>query len=132
MEELKRAGIFFSLSFTVTRSNFDTVTDPAFARRRSEAGCRLFFFLEYTPIRAGTDEWVITDEQREADEGTGGVDSESGSRRCSLRCPGTRRSRAAVLPRAAVLSTSARRRPGTVPIRTVFGRQPQEASLGKR
>src|SRR5208282_6146039 len=30
MQELKSAGIFFSLSFTVTRTNFDTVTDPEF------------------------------------------------------------------------------------------------------
>jgi MoaA/NifB/PqqE/SkfB family radical SAM enzyme len=41
MEELKRAGIFFSLSFTVTRSNFDTVTDPAFLKTAVEAGCKL-------------------------------------------------------------------------------------------
>jgi MoaA/NifB/PqqE/SkfB family radical SAM enzyme len=66
MRELKRAGIFFSLSFTVTRTNFDTVTDPAFLQKAVDAGCRLFFHLEYTPIRAGTDEWVITEEQRVA------------------------------------------------------------------
>ena len=65
MEELKRAGIFFSLSFTITRENFDTVTDPCFVKAAIDAGCRLFFFMEYTPIRAGTDEWVITEEQRE-------------------------------------------------------------------
>jgi MoaA/NifB/PqqE/SkfB family radical SAM enzyme len=66
MEELKRAGIFFSLSFTVTRTNFDTVTDPQFLRLAVEAGCKLFLHLEYTPIREGTDEWVITDAQRES------------------------------------------------------------------
>jgi len=66
MEELKNAGIFFSLSFTVTRSNFDTVTDPQFLRLAVEAGCRLFLHLEYTPIREGTDEWVITDSQRDS------------------------------------------------------------------
>ncbi len=65
MEELKHAGIFFSLSFTITRDNFDTVTDPSFVKAAIDAGCRLFFFMEYTPIRAGTDEWVIADEQRE-------------------------------------------------------------------
>jgi MoaA/NifB/PqqE/SkfB family radical SAM enzyme len=66
MAELKAAGIFFALSFTVTRANFDTVTDPAFVAASVEAGCRLFFHAEYTPIRAGTDEWVITDAQRRA------------------------------------------------------------------
>lgn len=69
MTELKRAGIFFSLSFTVTRTNFDVVTDPDFLARAVEAGCRLFIHVEYTPIRAGTDEWVITDEQRTAMKG---------------------------------------------------------------
>ncbi len=69
MRELKRAGIFFSLSFTVTRTNFDTVTDPGFLQKAVDEGCRLFIHLEYTPIRAGTDEWVITDEQRHAMKG---------------------------------------------------------------
>ena len=66
MDELKRAGIFFSLSFTVTRTNYDTVTDTDFLQKAVDAGCKLFILLEYTPIRAGTDEWVITDAQRAA------------------------------------------------------------------
>ena len=64
MEELKRAGIFFSLSFTVTRTNFEVVTDPRFLQDAVDAGCRFFLHLEYTPIREGTDQWVITDAQR--------------------------------------------------------------------
>jgi MoaA/NifB/PqqE/SkfB family radical SAM enzyme len=66
MAELKRTGIFFSLSFTVTRTNFDTVTDLSFVQNAISDGCRLFLFLEYTPIREGTDEWVITEDQRDA------------------------------------------------------------------
>jgi MoaA/NifB/PqqE/SkfB family radical SAM enzyme len=66
MAELKRAGIFFSLSLTVTRTNFETVTDESFLQRAIDDGCRFFLFLEYTPIREGTDEWVITDNQRVA------------------------------------------------------------------
>jgi MoaA/NifB/PqqE/SkfB family radical SAM enzyme len=66
MAELKAAGIFFALSFTVTRSNFDTVTDPGFVAASVRAGCRLFFHAEYTPIREGTDQWVITDAQRQS------------------------------------------------------------------
>jgi MoaA/NifB/PqqE/SkfB family radical SAM enzyme len=65
MEKLKAAGIFFSLSFTVTRHNFSTITDLGFIESAIERGCRLFLFLEYTPIREGTEEWVITDTQRE-------------------------------------------------------------------
>jgi len=66
MEQLRQAGIFFSLSMTVTRSNFETVTDTEFLENAVQAGCKLFFHMEYTPIRAGTEEWVITDEQRES------------------------------------------------------------------
>ena len=64
MEQLRAAGLFFSISMTVTRENFETITEPGFVERAVRAGCRLFFFMEYTPIREGTDEWVITDPQR--------------------------------------------------------------------
>ncbi len=64
MRQLKEAGIFFSLSFTVNRMNFETVTDHTFIADAIEAGCGFFLFLEYTPIRAGTEGWVITEEQR--------------------------------------------------------------------
>jgi MoaA/NifB/PqqE/SkfB family radical SAM enzyme len=65
MGELREAGLFFSVSFTVTRSNFAVVTDRQFVEGAVAAGCRLFLFLEYTPVREGTDDWVITDAQRE-------------------------------------------------------------------
>ncbi len=69
MVELKRRGVFFSLSMTVTRENFPTVTDPDFVRSAIREGCRLFLFLEYTPVREGTEDWVITDSQREQMKG---------------------------------------------------------------
>ncbi len=40
--------------------------EPGFLQAAVDAGCRLFLHLEYTPIRAGTDDWVITDAQRKA------------------------------------------------------------------
>ncbi len=67
--ELKAAGVFFALSLTMTRSNFDVVTDGRFVEAAIAAGCRLFFFLEYTPIHPGTDAWAITDVQRKAMKG---------------------------------------------------------------
>jgi MoaA/NifB/PqqE/SkfB family radical SAM enzyme len=65
MRQLKSAGVFFSLSFTVNRMNFETVTDEAFVAEAIEAGCGFFLFLEYTAIREGTEGWVITALQRE-------------------------------------------------------------------
>jgi MoaA/NifB/PqqE/SkfB family radical SAM enzyme len=29
-------------------------------------GCKLFFFVEYTPVREDTEDWIITDEQRDS------------------------------------------------------------------
>ncbi|MCX6071167.1 MAG: hypothetical protein NTU91_09980 [Chloroflexi bacterium] len=55
MAELKAAGFFFALSFTVTRSNVGTITDPAFVHSAVDAGCKLFFCMEYTPISAAGD-----------------------------------------------------------------------------
>jgi MoaA/NifB/PqqE/SkfB family radical SAM enzyme len=65
MRQLKAAGVFFAISFTVTRANYPVVTDEGFLTAAVKAGCRLFFFMEYTPIREGTDDWVITEAQRE-------------------------------------------------------------------
>jgi len=64
MTALRRAGVFFGLSLTVTRANYDTVTDEDFVGRAIREGCRLFFYLEYTPICAGTEDWALSDEQR--------------------------------------------------------------------
>jgi MoaA/NifB/PqqE/SkfB family radical SAM enzyme len=66
MQGLKRAGAFFAVSLTVTRANFDVVTHTDFVQETIDAGCRFFLFLEYTPIAADTEKWVITDEQRAA------------------------------------------------------------------
>ncbi len=64
MRELKAAGVFFALSLTVTRDNFDVVTDRAFVEEAIAEGCRLIFYIEYTSMHEGVDEWAITDRQR--------------------------------------------------------------------
>jgi MoaA/NifB/PqqE/SkfB family radical SAM enzyme len=61
---LRDQGIFYAVSLTVTRSNFDTVTGESFIKDLIGLGCQFFVYLEYTPIREGTENWVITDEQR--------------------------------------------------------------------
>jgi len=64
IERIKSIGLFWSVSLTVTRSNFTTITDHQFITFLSDLGCKMFFFVEYTPIKEGTEDWVITDEQR--------------------------------------------------------------------
>ncbi len=62
--KLRDNGIFYAVSLTVTRSNYPTVTGEPFIQDLLGLGCQLIFFVEYTPIREGTEDWVITDEQR--------------------------------------------------------------------
>jgi MoaA/NifB/PqqE/SkfB family radical SAM enzyme len=65
MEKLNKKGIFFGSSLTVTRSNYDTVTGENFIKSMREQGCKAFIFVEYNPVKKGTEDWVVTDQQRE-------------------------------------------------------------------
>ena len=64
VERLQKEQIFFSISVTVSRLNLKTVTDERFVQRMIARGCKLFFFLEYTAIRQGTEQWVPTESDR--------------------------------------------------------------------
>jgi len=64
IERIKSIGLFWSVSLTITRSNFASITDYQFIQKLSDLGCKLFFFVEYTPIQEGTEDWLLTDEQR--------------------------------------------------------------------
>jgi MoaA/NifB/PqqE/SkfB family radical SAM enzyme len=65
MERLHAAGIFFGVSVTVTRLNYGTVTDDSFVRSLLGKGCKAFFYVEYSPVRPGTEGLVPTHKQRE-------------------------------------------------------------------
>lgn len=62
--KMKACGIFYGLSFTVTRTNFDTLTGNAFIRGLIDSGSQLFFYVEYIPVKESTEDLVITPEQR--------------------------------------------------------------------
>lgn len=64
VEKLKRRHIFWSVSMTVTRDNFAILTDEQFIKDLIDRGCKLFFFVEYTPVSEDTKDWLLTDEQR--------------------------------------------------------------------
>lgn len=49
MEGMKRLGLFFGVSATVTKENLDTVTGSDFVSDLREAGSRLLFLVEYVP-----------------------------------------------------------------------------------
>jgi MoaA/NifB/PqqE/SkfB family radical SAM enzyme len=65
LSKLDAAGVFYGISVTVTRKNFEAVTSEAFIRSFMKNGCSLFFFIEYIPVNNDTD-LVLTDVQREA------------------------------------------------------------------
>jgi MoaA/NifB/PqqE/SkfB family radical SAM enzyme len=65
VEKLKKRVIFWSVSLTVTRANFSTLTNEQFIECLVDQGCKLFFFVEYTPLSKDTSDWLLTDEQRE-------------------------------------------------------------------
>jgi len=73
IQKLNRADIFYGVSLTVTATNFDTITDPHFIKNLIVMSCKIFFYVEYIPVKEGTDSLVINQEQRE--ELLGRVDS---------------------------------------------------------
>ncbi|HAH97358.1 MAG TPA: radical SAM protein [Firmicutes bacterium] len=61
---LRKAGIFFGTSITLTRENFDTVTSDGFVQRLLSKGMQLIFYVEYIPVQEGTEHLVLTEAQR--------------------------------------------------------------------
>ncbi len=66
MDRLKQNRMFFGISLTVTRANYSTVTGETFTKELLAMGCRLFFYVEYVPIKEETRDLILSDEQREA------------------------------------------------------------------
>ncbi len=64
--ELKENSVFFGISLTLTRSNYSIVTGASFIKELNDLGCKMFFYVQYTPIQEGTEDWVITEEQNDA------------------------------------------------------------------
>jgi len=61
---LKGNDLFWGTSLTMTKNNFDEVTDESFVKKLVDAGCKLFMLVEYTPVKAGTENWVLTEKQK--------------------------------------------------------------------
>jgi MoaA/NifB/PqqE/SkfB family radical SAM enzyme len=64
MAALRKAGVFFGCSITLTRYNYDVIAQGDYIREMIALGCRLFFLVEYVPIQPGTEDLVLTEEQR--------------------------------------------------------------------
>ena len=64
MNKLKKHTLFFGTSLTLTSTNYDTLTDENFIQRLIDTGCKFFLFVEYNPIKPGTEKLMVTAEQR--------------------------------------------------------------------
>lgn len=64
MGKLKNSGLFWGATLTMTKTNFDEVTDDAFIGQLVDSGCKFFMLVEYTPVTAGTENWVLSEEQK--------------------------------------------------------------------
>jgi len=64
IDKLKNKGIFWGTTLTMTRTNFGEVTNKAFIKQLVDSGCKLFMLVEYTPVTAGTEDWVLSTEQK--------------------------------------------------------------------
>jgi MoaA/NifB/PqqE/SkfB family radical SAM enzyme len=65
MNTLKKHTLFFGTSLTLTSTNYDTLTDGNFIQRLIDTGCKFFLFVEYNPIKPGTEKLMVTAEQRQ-------------------------------------------------------------------
>ena len=65
MGQLRAARIPFGASLTATSVNLDVVTSPSFIRSLVDAGVRIVFFVEYTPVEPGTEALALSERQRE-------------------------------------------------------------------
>lgn len=65
MSQMAQNNIFFGSSLTLTRKNFTTILDINYTKNLIDAGCKFFLYLEYTPTADGTEDWVLTLDQRD-------------------------------------------------------------------
>lgn len=69
MESLKKRGILFGVSVTVTTKNIETVSCKPFFEDLYRNGCRALIFVEYVPVTNGTEQLAPTEREREILEG---------------------------------------------------------------
>jgi MoaA/NifB/PqqE/SkfB family radical SAM enzyme len=63
--KLKEKQVFWGVSLTMTRTNFAEVTNEKFVKQLVDSGCKFFMLVEYTPVTAGTEDWMLSNEQQD-------------------------------------------------------------------
>ena len=65
MDEIKKRGLIFGASVTVTTRNYKEVTSQAFLNSLAEKGCKVIIFVEYVPVTEESSELAPSDSERE-------------------------------------------------------------------
>jgi len=65
MDYMQRRNMFFGASLTLTELTFDMLTSPSFVEHLVNIGNKFLLYLEYTPIEQGTEQLVLSPDQRE-------------------------------------------------------------------
>jgi len=63
IERFQKEGIYYGVSITTTRANFETITSREFIKRLAEKDCKIFFFINYIPVSEGTEGMALSTEQ---------------------------------------------------------------------
>jgi len=63
MDRLRKRGVFFGTSTTLTRGNFDLYLNRAHLQDLIRWGCRLFYSINYVPVQPGTESLQLEPEQ---------------------------------------------------------------------
>ncbi len=64
MDLLRGHGLFFGTSLTLTRSNYDLITSIDFQKHLNRLGSRVSIFVDYVPVKAQTEDLLLTPEQK--------------------------------------------------------------------
>ena len=65
MEQMKKKGILFGTSITVTKENLGKITDASFMTGLNLSGCKVAFLVEYVPVSSESKELAPDDDDRE-------------------------------------------------------------------
>jgi len=68
MERLRNRRVFFGTSTTLTRDNYDVATSRAHLTDLLKRGCRLFYYINYIPVKPGTEYLQLPGSQVQAFE----------------------------------------------------------------
>ena len=64
MDELRKRGMIFGCSITVTKENLEEVVSEAFVKELSDKGCKVLIYVEYVPTDEETADLAPDDRER--------------------------------------------------------------------